>query len=90
MHLFRFPVLRPIQASALVIILAAALSGCSRSQTAEAGSAGEQAMPITVVSVQRDSVRRAVDVVGTLTAVDQVTIVRAQTVAKRGEGRERA
>ena len=30
--------------------------------------------PVAVVPVQRDSVRRAVDVVGTLTAVDQVTV----------------
>jgi RND family efflux transporter MFP subunit len=74
MHLIRLLVLRPIPASALVIILSATFSGCSRSDTAEAGSAGEQPKPIAVVTVQRDSVRRAVDVVGTLTAVDQVTV----------------
>ena len=74
MHLFRLLVLRPIHAAALVIILSATLSGCSKSDTAEAGGAGEQPKPIKAVAVQRDSVRRSVDVVGTLTAVDQVTV----------------
>ena len=50
------------------------VSGCSRSDTAEAGGSNGQPKPIAVVPVQRDSVRRAVDVVGTLTAVDQVTV----------------
>ena len=74
MHLFRVLALRPIHALALVIILSATISGCSKSDTAEAGSAGEQPKPITAVAVQRDSIRRSVDVVGTLTAVDQVTV----------------
>lgn len=74
MQLIGTPGFRSLPHSALVIILLAALSGCSRSDTAEAGSAGEQPKAIAAVAVQRDPVRRAVDVVGTLTAVDQVTV----------------
>jgi RND family efflux transporter MFP subunit len=60
--------------SALVLILSAMVAGCSRADTAEAGSSNGQPKPVAVVPVQRESVRRAVDVVGTLTAVDQVTV----------------
>lgn len=59
---------------AVVVTLIAAVSGCSRSDTAEAGAADGQPKKVNVVAVQRESFRRAVDVVGTLTAVDQVTI----------------
>ena len=65
---------RPMLKSALVVILCATVSGCSKSDTAEAGGSDRQPKPIAVAAVQRDSVRRAVDVVGTLTAVDQVTV----------------
>src|SRR5687768_4942973 len=64
----------PMLKSALVLILLVMVSGCSRDDTAEAGSTKGQPKPVAVVPVQRDSVRRAVDVVGTLTAVDQVTV----------------
>ena len=74
MYLLRLPVLRPVLKLALVATLAATVSGCSRSDTAEAGAGDGQPKKVNVVPVQRDSVRRAVDVVGTLTAVDQVTI----------------
>jgi RND family efflux transporter MFP subunit len=59
---------------ALVVILSAAASGCSRSDIAEAGGSDHPPKPVAVAPVQRDPVRRAVDVVGTLTAVDQVTV----------------
>ena len=59
--------------SALVVILSATVSGCSKSDTAAAGSA-DLPKPVSVAPVQQDSVRRAIDVVGTLTAVDQVTV----------------
>jgi len=58
---------------ALVAALALAAAGCSKTETAQARSS-ENAKPITVEAVRQDSVRRAVDVVGTLAAVDQVTI----------------
>jgi RND family efflux transporter MFP subunit len=74
MNLFRLIVLRPVPKVALVATLAATLSGCSRSDTAVAGAGDGEPRKVTVVPAQRDSVRRAVDVVGTLTAVDQVTI----------------
>ena len=59
---------------ALVVILAAAGAACSGSDSARAGTTDRQPKQVSVVPVKRDSVRRAVDVVGTLTAVDQVTV----------------
>jgi RND family efflux transporter MFP subunit len=63
-------------AAGLAIVAAAALgsAGCSKADTAQARSREATAKPIQVEAVRRDSVRRAVDVVGTLAAVDQVTI----------------
>ena len=54
--------------------LAVSLAGCSKSETAQASSEDGAAKPVKVEPVRQESVRRAVDVVGTLTAVDQVTI----------------
>jgi HlyD family secretion protein len=54
--------------------LAVSLAGCSKSETAQASSQDGEAKPVKVEPVRQESVRRAVDVVGTLTAVDQVTI----------------
>jgi HlyD family secretion protein len=54
--------------------LAISLAGCSKSETAQASSQDGAAKPVKVEPVRQESVRRAVDVVGTLTAVDQVTI----------------
>jgi len=45
-----------------------------KADSAQAGGADRQAKQVTVVPVKRDAVRRSVDVVGTLTAVDQVTV----------------
>ncbi len=59
--------------SALVVILSAAVSGCSDADTAQAG-ASDRPKSIGVAIVQQEGVRRAIDVVGTLTAVDQVTV----------------
>jgi HlyD family secretion protein len=59
---------------ALVGVLALAAAGCSKSQTAQASKRDGDAKPVEAAVVQKDSVRRAVDVVGTLAAVDQVTI----------------
>lgn len=59
---------------ALVLSLAAATAGCSKSETAEARSSEGTPKPVAVTAVKKDSVRRAIDVVGTLTAVDQVTV----------------
>ena len=59
---------------AIAVALSAAVAGCGKSETAAAGTADLQAKPISVVPVRRESVPRSVDVVGTLTAVDQVTV----------------
>ncbi len=58
----------------LVVLLLTHLAGCSRADSAQGGAADSKAKQVSVVPVQRDSVRRAIDVVGTLTAVDQVTV----------------
>lgn len=49
-------------------------AGCARDQAAQARGGDAVAKPVKVEQVRKDSVRRAVDVVGTLAAVDQVTI----------------
>jgi membrane fusion protein, multidrug efflux system len=56
------------------VALAASVASCSKSQTAQARSTDGDAKAVTVTAVHKDSVRRAVDVVGTLAAVDQVTV----------------
>ena len=58
----------------VIAALATAAAGCSKSETAQARSGETAAKPVHVEAVRRDSVRRAVDVVGTLAPVDQVTI----------------
>ena len=59
---------------AVVAALALGAVACSKSETAQARSGESTAKPVRVEVVRRDSVRRAVDVVGTLAAVDHVTI----------------
>ena len=54
--------------------LALTASGCSKPDAAQARSREGAAKPVQVEVVRLDAVRRAVDVVGTLVAVDQVTI----------------
>ena len=55
-----------------VILVSAA--GCSRNETAQARTADTAARNVRVEVVRQDSARRSVDVVGTLAAVDQVTL----------------
>jgi multidrug efflux pump subunit AcrA (membrane-fusion protein) len=57
-----------------VLAISAAAAGCSKSQTAQARSSDGDARPVAVTPVHKEAVRRSVDVVGTLVAVDQVTI----------------
>ena len=56
-----------------VVMLSLAIAGCSRSPGVRA-NASDPAKPVAAAVVQKDSVRRSVDVVGTLAAVDQVTV----------------
>jgi HlyD family secretion protein len=62
--------------SRVVFVAAIALAplACSRSETAQARSQDGTPKQVRAETVRQDSVRRAVDVVGTLAAVDQVTI----------------
>src|SRR5688572_15258541 len=53
---------------------AAAAGGCGKSDTAQASNREGEPKPVAVAIVQKASVPRAVDVVGTLAAVDQVTV----------------
>jgi HlyD family secretion protein len=59
---------------ALFVALAAATAGCSKSETAQASSREGTPKTVHVEAVRQESVKRAVDVVGTLAPVDQVTI----------------
>jgi multidrug efflux pump subunit AcrA (membrane-fusion protein) len=61
-------------ALAAVIALAGAAAGCSKSETAQAHAREGTPRAIQAEAVRQDSVKRAVDVVGTLAAVDEVTI----------------
>jgi membrane fusion protein, multidrug efflux system len=60
-----------------LVVLAAIAAGpaaCSRPETAQARAKEPAVKPVQVEEVRRDAVKRSVDVVGTLAAVDQVTI----------------
>jgi RND family efflux transporter MFP subunit len=58
----------------LIAGVAAGAAGCGRAGTADAQSREGAPKRVATAIVAKDSVRRAVDVVGTLAAVDQVTI----------------
>jgi multidrug efflux pump subunit AcrA (membrane-fusion protein) len=64
----------PLARFCVVAALAAGVPSCSKSQTAQARSSDGEARPVAVTPVHKESVRRAIDVVGTLAAVDQVTV----------------
>src|SRR5262245_8798345 len=66
-HVYRFAVIAAIG-------LSATAAGCSKSEMAQARSRENAAKPVQTEVVRQDSLRRAVDVVGTLAAVDEVTI----------------
>ena len=59
---------------AALLVLSLGALGCSKSETAQARSRDTAAKSVAVSPVHKHSVRRSVDVVGTLAAVDQVTI----------------
>jgi RND family efflux transporter MFP subunit len=66
----------PIRLSGLVLTaaLAASVAACSRAQTAQASKRDGDPKPVSIIVVHKNSMARAVDVVGTLAAVDQVTV----------------
>ena len=59
---------------ALLLTLAMTAGGCGRTQTADAQARDGAEKQVSTAVVVKDSVRRSIDVVGTLAAVDQVTI----------------
>ncbi len=59
---------------AVVAVLVLGTGACSKSETAQARGGEGTATKVKVEAVRLDSIPRAVDVVGTLAAVDQVTI----------------
>ena len=56
-----------------MVSLAAVAAGCSKTETAQARGR-DTARPVKVEVVRQETVKRAVEVVGTLAAVDQVTV----------------
>src|SRR5215203_7274784 len=58
----------------LFVALAATAGGCGKTETAQAHNRDGEPKSVAVAIVQKASVPRAVDVVGTLAAVDQVTV----------------
>jgi multidrug efflux pump subunit AcrA (membrane-fusion protein) len=59
---------------ATLLTIALVAAGCGKSETADAQARDAAAKPVATAVVVKNSVRRSVDVVGTLAAVDQVTI----------------
>jgi membrane fusion protein (multidrug efflux system) len=60
--------------AAALILLGFTVSGCSKADTAQARGRDGAAKAVTVDVVKEESVKRSVELVGTLAAVDQVTI----------------
>jgi RND family efflux transporter MFP subunit len=57
-----------------MVSLAVVVAGCSKTETAQARGRDAAAKTVKVEEVRQETVRRAVEVVGTLAAVDQVTV----------------
>src|ERR1700754_3284051 len=60
--------------TAAVTVAALVVTGCSRVPTGGARARQETARPIETEAVRQESVQRAIEVVGTLAAEEQVTI----------------
>ena len=61
-------------AAAVIVAIALTAIGCSKTESAQARGRDTAAKPVTLETVKEETVKRAVDLVGTLAAVDQVTI----------------
>jgi RND family efflux transporter MFP subunit len=57
-----------------VILLAAVASACSKSESAQARGRDETAKPVKIEQAKEEAIHRSVEVVGTLAAVDEVTV----------------
>ena len=58
----------------VLAVTALAASGCAKTDTAQARGREVSAKPVKVEAVRQETVKRTVELVGTLAAVDQVTI----------------
>src|SRR5215472_15601485 len=58
----------------VAVFVALSSTACTKSETAQARGRDDVAKKVAVEHVQEQSVQRAVEVVGTLTAIDEVTI----------------
>jgi RND family efflux transporter MFP subunit len=61
-------------AAAAGFAIALTAAGCAKSETAQARGRDASTKPVAVATVKEEMVKRSVDLVGTLAAVDQVTI----------------
>ena len=82
-------VLRQMCPWTAVVLVAAAAAACSKNETAQARGREAAAKAVKVEVVKRERVARSVDLVGTLAAVDQVTIS-SEADGKVSYGREQA
>ena len=57
-----------------VVSLSVLAAGCSKTETAQARGRDGAAKPVKIEPVRQETIRRAVEVVGTLAAVDEVTV----------------
>src|SRR5712692_6176740 len=64
----------PWPVTAAMAMIALSLASCSKTQGAQARGREEAAKPVKIEPVRREMVRRAVEVVGTLAAVDEATV----------------
>jgi len=60
--------------AAVIVAVAVNAIGCSKTESAQARGRDAAAKPVKLETVKEETVKRAVDLVGTLAAVDQVTI----------------
>jgi RND family efflux transporter MFP subunit len=60
--------------AAFMMFGALAAAGCAKSETAQARSRESTAKPVKIEIVRQETVKRSVELVGTLAAVDEVTI----------------
>lgn len=73
-HIRRSIFVRGLRLPALVAFAGLVVAGCSRSETAQARGRDDTVKAIKVEPVGEEAIHRSVEVVGTLTAVDEVTV----------------
>ena len=66
--------MKSIQLAVCALALALPTAACTKSETAQARGRDDAAKPVKTEVVHEETVRRVVEVVGTLTAVDEVTV----------------